>query len=271
MQKNSKKNMNAATPIYKPFLRGNMISALAAKRGLKIFALLAVFAFFGVLVSGVLAFNSALLRILMNGVLLAFGCMVMMNEGSRHGEADVTFAEIALKRQEEGKEVTAKDRDVCYHPGKGLFTALIGVAPFLLAAIVYAFIAKKQTFTLGVLPSWVQGYEKQSEVGQALSYYHESFPITLEQILRLIMRLMLFPYMNMLGGGDFGRLLVLDRISPLLTLIVPAFYGIGYLRGPRLRAMVHGNIRLARRRHNRKERKAREQRMRKEPQKKELI
>ena len=77
--------------------------------------------------------------------------------------------------------------------------------------------------------------------------------------------------MNMLGGGDFGRLLLLDRISPLLTLIVPAFYGVGYLRGPRLRAMVHGNIRLARRRHNRKERKAREQRMRKEPQKKKLI
>lgn len=272
MQKNANgKKKNTPTPVYKPFLRGNMVSALALKRGLKVFGILAAFAFFGVLASGVFAFDNALFRILINGVLLAFGCLLMMNEGSRFGEGDVTFAEIALKRQEEGKEVTKQDRDTCYHPGKGFVSALVGAAPFLLVSIVYALIATKQSYTLGVLPSWVQSYEGQSEIGQALAYYHESSAVTLEQILRLVVRLLLFPYMNMFGAGDYGRLLVLDRLSPLLTLIIPVFYGIGYLRGPQLRAMVHGNIRMARRRHNRKERKAREQRVRKTPQKKELI
>ena len=55
-------------------------------------------------------------------------------------------------------------------------------------------------------------------------------------------------------------LLLVDRLSPLLCLLTPACYGLGYLRGPQLRALVHGNIRQNKRKHNAKERKAREQR-----------
>ena len=275
MQKNNdngkNKNKNAPTPVYKPYLRGNMFSGLAMKRGLRVFGIMAAFAFFGLLASGVFSFDSGILRVVMNGALLFFGAMLMFSEGSRFGEADVTFAEIALKHQEEGKEVTKKDRDTCYHPGKGFVSLLIGAAPLLLVAIVYALICHKQTYTLGVLPSWVQSFESQDEIGQALAYYHETAPAGLEDYLRLAVRLVLFPYMNMLGAGDYGRLYLLDKLSPLITLIVPVFFGFGYLRGPRLRALVHGNIRMARRRHNRKERKAREQRARKAPQKKELI
>ena len=36
--KNNKKK-NAPTPVYKPYLRGNMVSRLAARRGLKILGL----------------------------------------------------------------------------------------------------------------------------------------------------------------------------------------------------------------------------------------
>ena len=123
MQKNNdngkNKNKNAPTPVYKPYLRGNMFSGLAMKRGLRVFGIMAAFAFFGLLASGVFSFDSGILRVVMNGALLFFGAMLMFSEGSRFGEADVTFAEIALKHQEEGKEVTKKDRDTCYHPGKG--------------------------------------------------------------------------------------------------------------------------------------------------------
>ncbi|MBQ7519836.1 MAG: hypothetical protein IJU12_05925, partial [Clostridia bacterium] len=128
--------------------------------------------------------------------------------------------------------------------------------------------------TLGALPSWVSAYETQDEIGQALAYYHETAALTLPEILRVAVRLFLFPYMNMLGNGNYEKLYLLDKLSPLLTLIVPVFYGIGYLRGPYLRALVHGNIRLARRKQNRSQRKAREQRaqkMRKKPEQKELI
>ena len=57
--KNNKKK-NAPTPVYKPYLRGNMVSRLAARRGLKILGLMLLFIFFGVLAGG--SFGFAALR-----------------------------------------------------------------------------------------------------------------------------------------------------------------------------------------------------------------
>lgn len=273
MQKNSK-SKNAAQPIYKPYYRGTVFSSVAVRRGLRVLGLMAVFAFFGIIASGVLSFESAVPRIILNGLVVAFCAWVMFTEGSRQGENDVSYAEIILNRQNEGKAVSAKEKDACYHPGKGFVTALLGAVPFVLIALVFSLIATRQHYTLGVLPSWVAGYESQDEIGQALAYYHETTSVGLEDILRVAVRLILFPYMNMFGAGDYGRLYALDKLSPLLCLAVPLFYGLGYLRGPYLRALVHGNIRLARRRQNRSERKAREQRarkMEKKPEQKELI
>ena len=273
MQKNAKKK-NAAQPVYKPYLTGRAFSPLAARRGVRILGLMLLFAFLGVIASGVFSFSNLALRILFNGAVLAFCAGVMYTEGSRQGENDVAFAEIALGRQNEGKAVTESDKNVCYHRMKGFVTALIGAAPFVLIALVYALVAVKQRYTLGALPSWVSAYETQDEISQALAYYHETAPLTLPDILRMAVRLFLFPYMNILGNGNYDKLYLLDKLSPLLTLIVPIFYGVGYLRGPYLRALVHGNIRLARRKQNRSVRKAREaraQKARRKTEQKELI
>ena len=267
---NKAKKKNGLQPVYAPFLKGIAVSVAAAKRGLRVLGILLLFAFMGVLAGGVFSFNSPALRVGLNVVLLGLGCMLMFNEGSRQGENDVAFAEIALGRQNEGKGVSAKDRALCFHPGKGFFTALAGAAPLLLIALVYALMAQKQTYQLGALPSWVAAFEDQADIGQALAYYHETAAVTLRDILRVIVRLLLFPFMNAFGNGSYDRLYLLDRLSPLLCLAVPAFYGIGYLRGPYLRALVHGNIRMNTKRHNRKERKAREQRAQ-QNRKKELI
>ena len=82
------------------------------------------------------------------------------------------------------------------------------------------------------------------------------------------------PFVNIAGANNADALLLVDRLSPLLCLLTPACYGLGYLRGPQLRALVHGNIRQNKRKHNAKERKAREQRakqMEQKNKKKELI
>ena len=76
MQKNAKKK-NAAEPIYKPYLTGRAMSALAARRGVRILGLLLLFAFIGVIASGVFSFNNLALRILFNGIVLAFCAGVM--------------------------------------------------------------------------------------------------------------------------------------------------------------------------------------------------
>ena len=158
----------------------------------------------------------------------------------------------------------------CFHSLKGFFTAAVGVAPFFLIALVFALLATRQTFQLSTLPSWVSAYDSQPEISQALAYYNNPDPTAVEDVLRFIVRMLLFPYINIVGTDNYDTMLLMDRLSPVLVLIAPLFYALGYLRGPSLRALVHGNIRLNKRRHNRKERKAREQRARK-PETKELI
>jgi len=257
---NKGKKKSALKPIYKPYLKGRPVSRTAAKRAWRVLGTVVITSVIGLLAAGMLSFNSVFLRAALCAVLLGAACAMMWAEGSRQGESDVSFAEIAHNRLEQGKQVENSDRDICYHPGKGFFTALLGALPLLLITLVFAVITHKQTHTLGVLPSWVSAFEGQPEVGQALAYYHDMPAATLEDILRVAVRIMLFPFINLPSSSDYQSLYVIEKLSPLLSLIAPAFYGLGYLRGPYLRALVHGNIRLNRRRQNRQQRKAREAR-----------
>lgn len=274
MQKNNKKNANQKKnelkPVYKPYLRGTAFSKIAAKRGLHVLGYLLIFALLYVIVGAALHFDSLALRIALNAALL-LGCGgVLYNEGARQGENDVAFAEIVHKRLEDGKNVPDSEKDMCYHPMKGFITALVGAAPMLVIALLFAVVATRQTYALGALPSWVAAYDGISEVSDALAYYNETIGMRLEDVLRIVVRVLVFPFVNMAGADNYDALYLLDKLSPLLCLVVPVFYGLGYLRGPHLRALIHGNIRMNRRRHNKNERKAREQRARK-PEKKELI
>ena len=221
-----------------------------------------------------LAFDNTALRVICNGVVLLMVMGLMYNDGARMGESDTAFAEIAMNRKNEGKNVPDSELDRCFHPLKGFVTAACGAAPVFIIALIYAFMAQKQTYSLGVLPSWVSAYEEHADIGAALAYYHQTSAVQLADVLRVAVRLLLFPFVNIAGANNADALLLVDRLSPLLCLLTPACYGLGYLRGPQLRALVHGNIRQNKRKHNAKERKAREQRakqMEQKNKKKELI
>ena len=273
-KKNTNRKKATLKPVYKPYLRGNVASKVAAKRGIRIFGYTLVATFVYLLAGSALSFDNFLLRILCNAVLLLAVGMVMFAEGSNQGETDVGFAEIAQERLDEGRKVAVSEHDLCYHPMKGLFTMVIGILPVFIVCCVYAVLAEKQHYTLGVLPSWVSTYESQSEISQALAFYHEATPFALADALRVIVRLINFPYVTMAGVEDYNAMYIADKISPILCLIVPFFYVLGYRRGPHLRALVHGSIRMNRRKHNKREQRARNQRkqqMQKKPEKKELI
>lgn len=271
---NNKKKKKGMKPVYLPYLRGNIFSGAAVKRAVKIAGYMLMFMFINILLGGAMTFENVFLRVAANLVLLAVGAIVLYGEGVNQGETDVGFAEIAQKRLDEGHNVAASEHDLCYHPIKGFFSAAVGALPFFIICLVFSFIAQKQRFALGVLPSWVTAYESQTEVSQALAYYSEATAVSLETILRVVVRLINFPYVTMMDVNNYDTMYLIDKLSPLLCLTLPLCYAIGYTRGPLMRALVHGNIRQNNRKHNKREKRARQQRrmqMERKSEKKELI
>ena len=274
MQSNAKKNKKGAQPIYKPYLRGRALCDVAVKRCWHVLGYTLIFTLFFVLVGSVLSFDSVALRIICNAALLLVAMSLMYNDGARTGENDTAFAEIALNRKNEGRNVPESELNRCFHPLKGFVTAAWGVLPIFIIALIYAFMAQKQTYSLGALPSWVSAYDDHADISQGLAYYNETSSVQVADILRIVVRLILFPFVTIAGSDHADALLLVDRLSPVLCLLTPACYGLGYMRGPYLRALVHGNIRMSKRRHNAKERKAREERVKQmelKNKKKELI
>lgn len=159
-----------------------------------------------------------------------------------------------------GKQITLIERARCFHPAKGFYSVLIGMSPFLILAILLALMAREQVYTLGGLPSWVKSFETRADIGLALAYYHENISVGLVGVLRIIIRLLLFPYINMIGTDSAKGLLLLEQMSPLVILIIPMLYALGYLRGPDLRARVHGSLKADSKRRKYREQKARAQR-----------
>lgn len=256
MTKADKQPINAA----KPYHRGHAVSGYAARRGLRVLILslisVVLYLFFGQLLVSL----KGVWQLLLNGaVLLAVGGYLYM-EGGSAGEDDVAFGEIVYTRMENGQAPSAQDEARCYHPLKGFFSVLVGMLPLLLPALLFAFIATKQVYHLGSLPSWVAALERHSEVGLALQYYHQPQPVGLENILRIGVRLLLLPYVSLFGAGDAGRMLIMERLSPILLCIVPTFFGVGYLSGPARRARVHADIARGKKRRAVREKKDRQKR-----------
>lgn len=268
-KQNKKSGPAGKTAIYKPYLKGNAISPLAAKRGMRVLVYLIVASFAYFLLGQVLVMDTAWLRILINLAMLVGFYSLLRSEGARMGEGDVAFSEIALSRKEAGQELTKKELDRCFHPLKGYYTAIVGALPLVLVSLVFAFIAQPQSYTLGALPGWLTPYLAQQDIGLALSYYQQSAGLGFSGILRLVVRLLIFPFVNIVGADNAKGLLLLERLSPILLLLGPLAYGWGYQGGVHLRARIHGDIVQNRKKQERKQK--RQSRAQKPEQPKQLI
>jgi hypothetical protein len=156
--------------------------------------------------------------------------------------------------------VTPEERARCYHPLKGWIIALVGSLPVLILTVVFACITRRTMSSPGALPSWVSQLSSRPDLLKPLASYTQYAGLSLEDGLRIPVRILLLPWSGLLGISDPDRFLVLERLAPLLTLI-PAFcYGLGYFLGTRVRAQVHMDIAAGKRRREKKERQARKRR-----------
>ena len=272
MQDQAKKAKKNKRPlVFKPYTKGNVFDSAALKRSLRVMAYFFMFAFLYLIVGSALQFDSVFLRVLMNLMMVLVCAAVVYTDGARLGDSEVAFGEIAYTRQQTGKEVGEKDIMRCYHPLKGVMIALVAAIPVLLLTLPHAVTAEKQVYALQRLPKWVSGFSNQAEVMAPLRFYSREVQVTVLDILRIVSRVLIFPFANIATVDNTDALLVMDRLSPLLACLPLIGFPLGYLTGPRSRAMVHGDISSSNKRVQRKKKKAAKARQARAAKKNELI
>ena len=90
-----------------------------------------------------------------------------------------------------------------------------------------------------------------------MASYTETVPLTVADILRVVVRISLMPFVSMVGGSNKDLMLTLERLSPVLILLPAAAYGTGYLGGKAARTRIHSEIEENKKKKNRRERKTR--------------
>ena len=198
---NSKKPVaQVKKPILKGSWHGKDAWKLALKRMLSMLAVTVIYLIAGMLLSFESLWGRLLSCIAVAGLVIYY----QYYQGMVRGENDAAFAEIMYTRQEGGRAVEKDDRARCFHPFKGMFTALVGAAPF----VAFAVLTKPTVYSLGGLPSWTQELMLQDEFGDALRYYENVGSMGVMDILRVIDRAMILPFVNVFSytGNDAALL-----------------------------------------------------------------
>ena len=242
----------------KPFFEGKPTDENTGRQAFKFFGSLILVAVMTFLVCSMTSFDSPVLRIIVNLVIETLILYIFFSKGVALGTEGVSRGEILYQHLQRGEEAEESEKRVPFHKAKGFVIGLLGTAPFVLLAAVLAITATRQMTTAGTLPSWTEAYMRRSEIGAALVSYTQGASITVTDILRIIVRLTVMPFISMCGAENRGLILIVERISPLLVLLPAAAYGIGYLQGPAMRKRVHTEIAS-----NRRKRMIREKRERK--------
>lgn len=196
------------------------------------------FGFIGFMVIPAMLGATDLLRIPLVGVLILAALAFIFLDGSYKGERDSVMSESLDKLAEKGTYTPSEAEEAKrYRRIKGILAALIAALPLFIVSLIVALTAQPYTYTLQGTPSWLAGYFQRPEIGNAVSYLQiDAASAGLTDILRVISRFFLFPYVGLFGSMSDEMTLLFDRISPLLALVLPAASAIGYQFGPRRRA-----------------------------------
>ena len=256
------KNSKKVEPVRKPYLTGSWHGADARKLALRCMLAGLILTLVLALSSMIVSMNSVWLRLLI--VLLFEGLCFYYRfmQGGAQGEADVTLGEIMYRRQENGQPIASQDRDRCFHKAKGFFAVALGMLPFFVFTLIYALIAKPVSFTLGALPSWMSDLRYQTEMGDALQYYNAAGQMGALDVMRVIDRVLILPWVTALSPLGNSALTLAEKLSPLLIWVAPLGYGFGYLQGVSRRVAVNTGIKEGTQRRERREKKALKQRQR---------
>lgn len=258
MKSNSQsRKEQTSEPVRKPYLTGSITDENTLKASLGFFGIMLITVFVAFIVCAAATFDSFILRLLMNTAVILVLLMIFYNKGAGRGAEAVARGEILYQRREKGLEFSEGEKKICYHPLKGYLTGLIGMVPFLVAAVILALFTTVQMTEAGVLPSWMQAYVGRSDIGDALVHYTQPEGMGFLDYVRTIVRICILPFVNIVNFNNRNGMVLLERLSPLLLLLPAAAYGTGYLRGKKVRTQIHTMIKTNEQKRIRREEKRR--------------
>ncbi len=247
--------------VRKPFLSGSITDDNTIRNCMQFFGILILVYFVSFIACATASFDNLILRLILNTAVIAVTLMIFYNNGAGRGADAVTQGEILYQKQEKGRTFTNSERAVCFHPMKGYLIGLISTLPFLIAAAILAVNTSVQMTDAGTLPSWMQGYIRRSDIGNALISYTNPEGMQFIDYLRAFVRICILPFINITGYSNKIGLLTMERISPLIVLLPAISFGSGYLKGKKIRTHIHTVISENDKRRIRKENKRRSRRI----------
>ena len=250
------KNSNGNREVHKPFLTGSPFDERTLSNGLKLFGTFILTFIVSLIVcltsSGI---DSLIIRMPINTAVILLALYIIYNSGAKTGTDDVARGEILYQKQEKNTAFSDSEKNMSFHPVKGYLIGLIGMLLFIVPAIILALNTSVQTTDSGTLPSWMQSYIKRSDIGNALINYTQPEGMSFIDYIRAAVRLVILPFVNIIGGNNKNGLLILERLSPLIMILPAAAYGTGYLSGRNIRTQIHTAISESDRKRKRIEKK----------------
>ena len=254
-----KKDQGSRT-VTKPFLTGKPLDENTFRHSLLFCGSLLLVFLVSFLICSVTGFDNLILRIIINVLIITMAVIVFFNNGTNHGAEAVTLGEILYQKKQNGKAFNPSEQKICFHKAKGFLIGFFGTLPFLFLALFFACSVQMKMTGSGTLPSWMQAYTRRPDIGNALVQYLQPEGMGFLDYVRVVIRIALMPFVNLVGTDNSSGLLLLEKLSPAVLLIPAAAYGTGYLSGRSIRTKVHTAISEDRRKRVRKENKARKAR-----------
>ena len=259
--KNSK-NTGSREPekVRKPFMTGSPADENTVRTSLRFLGILVLMIFVSFITCSSVSAAGAVIRIPFNIAVILLVLFIMFNNGSNHGSDAVARGEIIYQKNQDGKPYSESEKKICFHPLKGYITGLLGTLPLFLVAVIFAFSTTIVLTGAGTLPSWMQAYTRRSDISDALVNYLQPEGMSLTDYLRIVIRICILPFVNLIGTQNPRSLLILEKLSPVILLLPAVSYGTGYLYGPQNMTKVHTMISENSRRMKKKEMSARKKR-----------